>query len=119
MEKMLAAVFHKDKGKNTGVIKIEEVYKPEIHEGNEILIEVKACGICGTDLKILQGAHPANDNTILGHEFSGIVRDVGGQIRDINAGDKVIVDPNEKCGFCEACRRGLPNLCTHLATGTT
>jgi threonine dehydrogenase-like Zn-dependent dehydrogenase len=119
MEKMLAAVFHKDKGKDTGKVKLEEVPKPEIEEDNQILIEVKACGICGTDLKILEGGHPANDNTILGHEFSGIVRDVGNQVKDLIIGDKVIVDPNEKCGFCEACRRGLPNLCSHLATGTT
>jgi len=119
MDKMLAAVFHIDKERDIGEISLEEVDLPKIYEENQILIEVKACGICGTDLKILEGGHPANDNTILGHEFSGIVRDIGNQIKDIQIGDKVIVDPNEKCGYCKACRRGMPNLCEHLASGTT
>lgn len=116
---MLAAVFHKRKDIKTGEIKLEKVNKPRVQETNQVLIEVKACGICGTDLKILQGAHPANDEIILGHEFSGIVREIGSQVNDVSVGDKVIVDPNEKCGFCKACRRGLSNLCEHLALGTT
>jgi len=118
-EKMLAAVFHKDREKSTGEVRLEDVAIPEIRSGDQILIEVKACGICGTDLKIVEGGHPANDNTILGHEFSGIVKGVGNQISDINVGDKVIIDPNEKCGVCKFCRRGLSNLCEYLATGST
>jgi len=119
MEKMLAAVFHKGKDQNTGEIRLEDVAIPEKKTRDRVLIEVKACGICGTDLKITEGAHPANDNIILGHEFSGIVKEVGNEVSDIKIGDKVTIDPNEKCGVCKFCRRGLSNLCEYLATGTT
>jgi threonine dehydrogenase-like Zn-dependent dehydrogenase len=118
MDKMLAAVFHKDKSGGGQVI-LEEVKVPQITEDDQILIEVKACGICGTDLKILEGAHPANDNTILGHEFTGIIIDKGKDIKDLDIGDKVVVDPNEKCGYCINCRKGLSNLCEYMALGTT
>ena len=119
MDKMLAAVFHKTKENGGGEIKLEQLEIPQITKNNEILIEVKACGICGTDLKILDGGHPANDNTILGHEFVGVVKELGSDIKDLKLGDKLVVDPNEKCGYCINCRRGLSNLCDFLATGTT
>ncbi len=118
MEKMLAAVFHKG-DKISGDIKLEEVDLPYITKNNQVLIEIKACGICGTDLKIIEGGHPANDDTILGHEFAGIVREVGESVQDLEIGDKVVADPNEKCGYCINCRRGLSNLCEYMAQGTT
>ena len=118
MEKMLAAVFHKlERGGRE--VKLEHVDIPSISRSNQLLIEVKACGICGTDLKIMDGGHPANDNTILGHEFVGVVKELGSDIQDLKLGDKVVVDPNEKCGYCINCRRGLSNLCDFMATGTT
>ena len=95
MEKMLAAVFHKD-DEQGGDIKLEQVALPTITKSDHVLVEIKACGICGTDLKILEGGHPANDNTILGHEFTGIVRDIGESVQDLKIGDKVVADPNEK-----------------------
>ncbi|MHA2288935.1 MAG: zinc-dependent alcohol dehydrogenase [Promethearchaeota archaeon] len=118
MEKMLAAMFHKS-DKNGGEIKLEKVDLPLITKEDQVLVEIKACGICGTDLKILEGGHPANDKTILGHEFSGIIREVGESVLDLKIGDKVVVDPNEKCGYCVNCRRGLSSLCEYMATGTT
>jgi len=118
MEKMLAAVFHKLE-RGGGEVKLEHVDIPSISRSNQLLIEIKACGICGTDLKIIDGGHPANDNTILGHEFVGIVKELGSDIHDLEVGDKVVVDPNEKCGYCINCRRGLSNLCDFMATGTT
>jgi len=118
MEKMLAAVFHKLE-RGGGEVKLEHMDIPSISRSNQLLIEVKACGICGTDLKIMDGGHPANDNTILGHEFVGIVKELGSDIHDLEVGDKVVVDPNEKCGYCINCRRGLSNLCDFMATGTT
>ena len=115
---MLADVFHK--GNNGGgEIKLEEVDIPQIEKGDQVLIEVKASSICGTDLKILKGGHPATDNTILGHEFVGVVKEIGELITDLKIGDKVVVDPNEKCGYCINCRRGLSNLCEYMALGTT
>jgi len=118
MEKMLAAVFHKG-SKLGGDIKLEEVNVPQITKSDQVLIEVKACGICGTDLKIVEGGHPANDDKILGHEFVGIVKEIGKNVHDLKPGDKVVVDPNEKCGYCVNCRKGLSNLCEYMAQGTT
>ncbi len=118
MEKMLAAIFHKG-NELGGDIKLEEADLPKITKSTQVLVEIKACGICGTDLKIMEGGHPANDNTILGHEFSGIIREIGESIKDLEIGDKVVVDPNEKCGYCINCRRGLSNLCEYMALGTT
>jgi threonine dehydrogenase-like Zn-dependent dehydrogenase len=118
MEEMLAAVFHK-KGKAGGEIKLEKMPIPKIKDDDDVLIEVKAAGICGTDLKIMVGGHPANDNVILGHEFCGIVEDLGNDITDLRKGDKVVVDPNLKCGICPSCRTGYDNQCDFLATGQT
>ncbi len=118
MEKMLAAVFHKG-DEQGGDIKLEQVPLPTITKSDHVLVEIKACGICGTDLKILEGGHPANDNTILGHEFTGIVRDIGESVQDLEIGDRVVSDPNEKCGYCINCRKGLSSLCEYMASGTT
>lgn len=118
MDEMLAAIFHKNE-KNGGFISLENIKRPKISKSDQLLIEVKACGICGTDLKIVEGAHPANDNTILGHEFTGIIKEKGDDVKDLKVGDKVVIDPNEKCGYCVNCRRGLSNLCEYMALGTT
>jgi len=118
MDRMLAAVFHKNEI-GGGDVKLEEIQIPQITRGDHLLIEVKACGICGTDLKIMEGGHPANDNTILGHEFVGVVKEIGDKIQDLKIGDKIVVDPNEKCGYCINCRRGYSNLCEYMALGTT
>ena len=117
MEKMLAAVFHKNKT-NGGEIQLEEVKVPQITKSDQVLIEVKACGICGTDLKIIEGGHPAKDNIILGHEFVGVVKEIGKNNHDLKINDRVVVDPNERCGYCVNCRRGLSNLCEYIALGT-
>ncbi len=118
MNKMLAAVFHKDESLG-GEIKLEQVDIPRIKKDDQVLIEVKASSICGTDLKILKGGHPATDNTVLGHEFVGVVKEIGKNVTDLKIGDNVVVDPNEKCGYCINCRRGLSNLCEYMALGTT
>ncbi|MEJ2251258.1 MAG: alcohol dehydrogenase catalytic domain-containing protein [Candidatus Lokiarchaeota archaeon] len=115
---MLAAVYHKSKN-GAGSIKLEEVKTPQITKSDQIKIKVEACGICGTDLKILEGKHPANDNIILGHEFVGTIIEIGANIKDLKIGDKVVVDPNEKCGWCINCRRGRGHLCEYLVEGTT
>ena len=94
MEKMIAAVFRKNES-GGGEVKLEEVDIPEITKKDQILVEVKSSGICGTDIKIISGGHPANDNTILGHEFAGIVKEVGHDVTDLKIGDKIVVDPNE------------------------
>jgi L-iditol 2-dehydrogenase len=86
----------------------------------ELVVEVKACGICGTDVHILDGEFPATPGIALGHEYAGIVREVGAGVTGVAPGDAVAIDPNIACGACPACRRGDVHLCDHLeALGVT
>jgi 2-desacetyl-2-hydroxyethyl bacteriochlorophyllide A dehydrogenase len=86
----------------------------------ELIVEVKACGVCGTDVHILDGEFPATPGIALGHEYAGVVREVGAGVTGVAPGDAVAVDPNIACGACPACRRGDVHLCDHLeALGVT
>lgn len=81
---------------------------------NEVLIRVKACGICGTDIHIFDGSANSNPPVILGHEYAGTVEDVGKSVARFKIGDRVVVDPNITCGHCYYCQRGLIHLCENL-----
>jgi 2-desacetyl-2-hydroxyethyl bacteriochlorophyllide A dehydrogenase len=80
---------------------------------NEVLVRVDACGICGTDIHIVEGTSRSTPPVVLGHEYSGIVEDHG-TVSDIADGAGVAVDPNIACGRCFYCRRGLVHLCENL-----
>jgi len=95
----------------TRMIKIKDVEKPRIRE-DEVLIKVKATGICGSDLHAYRGIHAfRKPPVILGHEVSGIVEEVGKQVKNINIGDRVTVEPLLGCGECESCFEGRYNIC--------
>lgn len=112
MKEMTAVVFHGvDKG-----AKVEKVATPSVRKADEVLIEVKAAGLCGTDPAILEGRHPASSPVILGHEYSGKVIEVGEAVRNVGVGDRVVIDPNIKCGKCYRCRTGKENLCENMTT---
>ncbi len=86
----------------------------------DILVQVKTCGLCGTDVHILDGQYPATPGIALGHEYSGVVVEVGAEVTGLKAGNAVAVDPNIACGSCPACRRGDVHLCDDLqALGVT
>lgn len=114
---MKAAVFY---GVND--IRIEEREMPKLGP-TDVLIKVKACGVCGTDVHIFHGDKGAADvtpPTILGHEFSGVVKEVGPEVKNFKPGDRVSVDPNKYCGHCEPCRSGLVHFCENMTGyGTT
>ncbi len=114
---MRAAVFY---GKND--LRIEDIPIPEISE-DEVLIKVRACGICGTDMHIFdgdEGAAPTPSGTVLGHEFAGEVVKIGKQVKNVSVGDSVCVDPNKLCGYCEFCRDGIGHFCENIVgVGTT
>lgn len=77
-----------------------------------IVVAPDACGLCGTDLHILDGSFPRTRYPIVpGHEFSGEVVAVGRDVRGIRTGDVVAVEPNISCGRCSFCHAGRPNLC--------
>ncbi|MER3438262.1 MAG: alcohol dehydrogenase, partial [Chloroflexota bacterium] len=78
----------------------------------EVLVNVGACGICGTDLHIIDGEFPPTRYPIIpGHEFSGTVIAIGPGVEGISIGDRVGIDPTLNCGSCFFCQRGRPNLC--------
>lgn len=80
----------------------------------DILVEVEACGICGTDLHIVEGTARSTPPVVLGHEYAGRVLEVGRGVSRIKVGERVAVDPNISCGICYYCRRGLVHLCSSL-----
>jgi 2-desacetyl-2-hydroxyethyl bacteriochlorophyllide A dehydrogenase len=82
--------------------------------GNEVLVKVTACGVCGTDLHIVEGSSRSSPPVVLGHEYAGIVADVGKGSDRFTVGDHVAVDPNIACGTCFHCRRGEVHLCSRL-----
>jgi L-iditol 2-dehydrogenase len=80
--------------------------------GNEVLIEVKAAGICGTDIHIKHDGYPYWPPVIMGHEFSGVIVEVGAEVSGWQAGDRVVAEPHTlACGRCELCRTGNIQLC--------
>lgn len=109
MHTMRALVF-----KEIGKISLETIPVPKITEATQVLIKVAACGICGTDIKILQGKHAYKNNTVLGHEFNGIIEDVGSAVTTLKAGERVAIDNSLRCGLCEACRMGRSSQCDWL-----
>ncbi|OGO80181.1 MAG: hypothetical protein A2Y21_03740 [Clostridiales bacterium GWC2_40_7] len=91
---------------------------------DEVLIKVKSCGICGSDLRYFKGENPwalhtlgksipNPPNLILGHEFAGIVADAGSPALRHLIGKRVCVEPYNTCGMCDNCRTGKYNLCVN------
>lgn len=95
-------------------IGLAEVPVPLPQEG-QILVRPCACGICGTDLHILEHGFPGTAYPCTpGHEFAGHVVGCGPGVTGIKEGDFVAVDPNVTCGTCRWCMMGRPNLCVRL-----
>jgi L-iditol 2-dehydrogenase len=89
----------------------EEVPEPEL-AGGEVLIEVKACGICGSDVHGMDGSTGRRQPpVIMGHEAAGLIAKVGEQVEGWESGQRVTFDSTIYCGVCRHCRRGEINLC--------
>lgn len=101
-------------------IKFLDVEEPSI-SSEEVLIEVKAAGICGTDLlaydwgEAMQ-AYGGRLPFIMGHEFSGMVVKAGEDVKDVHEGDKVTANPILDCGHCFFCRKGMTAICDNRLT---
>jgi 2-desacetyl-2-hydroxyethyl bacteriochlorophyllide A dehydrogenase len=80
----------------------------------EVLVRVSACGVCGTDVHIVEGESRSTPPVVIGHEYAGFIDDVGANVRSFAPGDRVAVDPNISCGTCYFCRRGEVHLCSQL-----
>ena len=114
---MKAAVF-----RGIRDLQIQEYPLRKLNHG-EVLLNVHACGICGTDVHIYEGDEGSavvDPPVILGHEFSGEVCEIAPDVETIRVGDRVAIDPNIHCGKCSYCRKGKIHLCQNLsAIGVT
>ncbi len=103
---MKAAVFHK-----IGDIQVDTVDDPGIEQSRDAIIRVTSTAICGSDLHIYDGFIPQLKNEVLGHEFMGIVEDVGSEVTNLKKGDRVVVPFTVACGKCYFCQQNLQMHC--------
>jgi len=102
-------------------LELREIPKPEPGPG-EVLIKVKACGVCGSDVHFYEKEpdgytmYPGHCKlpVVIGHEWSGVVEEIGAEVRDLAPGDRVCVEEMAWCGVCTPCRAGMPNQCLDL-----
>jgi 2-desacetyl-2-hydroxyethyl bacteriochlorophyllide A dehydrogenase len=99
-----------------GRIKLEDVEKPVMAGNDSVMVRVRYASICGSDQHIFKGEfHPRTTLPLIpGHEFAGVVEEVGADVRNIIPGEKVTVDPIMWCGKCPACLVGHYPACTSL-----
>ena len=96
-------------------LKLISVENPVINEHNNVLVRMKAAGICGSDMGIYHGTNAAATYPrIIGHEIVGVIEEVGENVKYLKPGDRVIVDQVVSCGECYACRKGRGNVCGSL-----
>jgi len=95
-------------------IELRETPKPQVPEDG-ILIAVKACGVCGSDLRRWrEGPYAGSEQLIGGHEISGVVTAVGAKVMDYRVGESLAIAPDVHCGKCYYCEHGLYTLCDNL-----
>lgn len=96
-----------------GKLELKRVPVPSIAE-DEVLIRVKSCGICGSDVPGYLGRTGRRiPPMIMGHEFSGVIEEVGAKVSRYKPGQRVTVQPIRYCGTCEFCRSGKTSLCSN------
>lgn len=103
-------------------LEVRELSLPPLGS-DDIMVRNMACGVCGTDIHIYHGEPGSADVTppiILGHEYAGIVEQVGSSVTSVKIGDSVSIDPNIYCGVCRYCRNGKKQMCENMeAIGVT
>ncbi|MHC4104019.1 MAG: zinc-dependent alcohol dehydrogenase [Planctomycetota bacterium] len=98
-------------------IEIQEIPRPEIESG-EVLLKVEYCGICGSDIHAYKSGQLYSPGTVMGHEFSGTIAEMGDQVEGFAIGDRVAVSPGSACRQCYYCIRGAANMCIGSSTPT-
>jgi threonine dehydrogenase-like Zn-dependent dehydrogenase len=108
---MRAAVFV-----SPGVLDLMERPEPTELASDEVLVEVECCGLCGSDVHAIAvpPGHPTAPDTVMGHEFVGRIAARGSDVRTLDVGTRVVIDPDPKCGSCRNCQRGLPSACLNV-----
>jgi alcohol dehydrogenase len=91
---------------------LEEIPKPQIKAEHEVIVRVTTAAICGSDVHAKHGLIPGyTPGTIMGHEFVGIIEEVGSNVMEFKVGDRVSAAPITWCGVCISCKRGEPQYC--------
>ena len=95
-----------------GLIEVREVPVPELKDEDEVLIKIKAAGVCGTDIHIFHNEFTYYPPVTLGHEFSGDIVKIGKKVKNFRVGDRVVSEPHsEACMVCDLCRQGYWQIC--------
>jgi Zn-dependent alcohol dehydrogenase len=113
----MRAALLEETGKPLVIVDDVAVEEPR---ADEVVVRVKACGICHSDLSVVERAGYAQLPVVLGHEAAGVVEAVGRGVTRLVRGDAVMLTPLPPCGFCYWCQRGQPTLCAdaqRFATG--
>ena len=95
---------------DAGVCTFLDREMPVLENEDSVIVEVKAVGICGSDIHSYKGG--SNCPVVPGHEVAGIVKEKGANVTKLEIGDHVVLEPLVSCGHCYACRVGRPNVCT-------
>jgi L-iditol 2-dehydrogenase len=97
-----------------GKIEFNDVPKPECG-ADQVLIGIKRIGVCGSDIHVFHGMHPYTPYPVVqGHEVSGVIVEVGGNVEGIKPGDFATFTPQVVCGECYPCRTGQYHICDNL-----
>ena len=101
-----------------GELRIIDMEKPHIDDKNNILVKMRAAGICGSDVGIYHGTNAAATYPrVIGHEMVGVVEEIGSNVKKLKVGDRIIVNQVVSCGECYPCRHNRGNVCDHLEVG--
>ncbi len=103
---MKALVFHRP-----GNVSVDSVPDPRIEKADDVIVRVTSTAICGSDLHIYNGFIPQTRPMVLGHEFMGIVEEVGAGVTKLQRGDRIVVPFPIACGACFFCQHDLPGHC--------
>jgi L-iditol 2-dehydrogenase/threonine 3-dehydrogenase len=98
-----------------GNIEFREIARPELSHNDEVMLKIERIGICGSDVHVFHGKHPATPYPVVqGHEYSATVYEVGRSVKSIKPGMKATAWPQLVCGKCRPCKRGQYNACQEL-----
>src|SRR5258706_11904573 len=97
-------------------VKVIDVPKPSIRSSRDALIRITLGAICGSDLHIYHGNVPFSPGELIGHEFVGVVEEVGPEVQRFKPGDRVVSAFYTSCGVCALCRKGWFSQCAHKGT---
>jgi alcohol dehydrogenase, propanol-preferring len=117
---MHAMVLTKTANIEINPLEFISIDEPKINRDNELLVEIKSCGVCRSNLHLIEGdwnkyGFPAQLPIIPGHEIAGVVKSIGNKVRRVKTGDRVGIQPlYESCLVCEYCAEGRENLCNSI-----